>query len=378
MNCAGRGEAMDDLGAQEQAVLDLITANPFAGQQDIATALGIARSTVAAHIVQLVNKGYILGRGYVLPASKRMICIGGAVLDRKYHARKDLIFGTSNPVDGHRSFGGVARNVAENLVRLGVDISFVSIVGDDETGRSLVRHLRDLGADVSQVITTTERPTAEYAAILDLNNDLVLGIADMEIFDLFSPSYLDRFWPHLASANWVFIDCNLPAATMAALMSRKQGARFKLAVDTVSSPKSARLPKDLSGIDLLFTNHDEANTMLGITDADKRLKPKEAAAALRAAGASEVIVTMGAHGFAVATEGGVATMRSVPARAVDITGAGDAMIAGTMYKVLSGDPVLDAARTGALLATLTTESESSVHPDLSPRFLTAGMYRIPA
>ncbi|TIT26103.1 MAG: winged helix-turn-helix transcriptional regulator, partial [Mesorhizobium sp.] len=79
---------MDDLGAQEQAVLDLIAANPFAGQQDIATALGIARSTVAAHIVQLVNKGYILGRGYVLPASKRMICIGGAVLDRKYHAKK--------------------------------------------------------------------------------------------------------------------------------------------------------------------------------------------------------------------------------------------------------------------------------------------------
>ncbi|TIM70225.1 MAG: carbohydrate kinase, partial [Mesorhizobium sp.] len=71
-----------------------------------------------------------------------------------------------------------------------------------------------------------------------------------------------------------------------ALMSRKQGARFKLAVDTVSSPKSARLPKDLTGIDLLFTNHDEANTMLGITDADKRLKPKEAAAALRAAGAA--------------------------------------------------------------------------------------------
>ncbi|BCH18548.1 carbohydrate kinase [Mesorhizobium sp. L-2-11] len=372
------GEAMDDLGAQEQAVLDLIAANPFAGQQDIATALGIARSTVAAHIVQLVNKGYILGRGYVLPASKRMICIGGAVLDRKYHAKKDLIFGTSNPVDGYRSFGGVARNVVENLVRLGVDTSFVSIVGDDETGRSLVRHLRDLGADVSQVITTTERPTAEYAAILDLNNDLVLGIADMEIFDLFSPAYLDRFWPHLASATWVFIDCNLPAATIATLMSRKQGARFKLAVDTVSSPKSARLPKDLTGIDLLFTNRDEANTMLGIADADKRLGPEEAAAALRAAGASEVIVTMGAHGFAVATEIGVTTMRSVPARAVDITGAGDAMIAGTMYRVLSGEPVLDAARTGALLATLTTESESSVHPDLSPRFLTAGMYRIPA
>ena len=148
-------------------MLELITANPFAGQQEIASALGLARSTVAAHVVQLVNKGYILGRGYVLPAAKRLVCIGGAVLDRKYHARKPLIFETSNPVDGYRSFGGVARNVAENLARLEVAVSFISIVGDDDTGRSILRHLRDLGADVSQVITTTERPTAEYAAILD-------------------------------------------------------------------------------------------------------------------------------------------------------------------------------------------------------------------
>ncbi|TKB23246.1 MAG: carbohydrate kinase, partial [Mesorhizobium sp.] len=94
--------------------------------------------------------------------------------------------------------------------------------------------------------------------------------------------------------------------------------------------------------------------------------------------AGEVIVTVGAHGFAVATESGVTTMHSVPAQPVDITGAGDAMIAGTLYKVLSGEPLAHAVRTGALLATLTTESESSVHPDLSPRFLAAGMYRIPA
>lgn len=369
---------MDDLGAQEQAVLDLITANPFAGQQDIATALGLARSTVAAHVVQLVNKGYILGRGYVLPARQRLICIGGAVLDRKYHAKKDLIFETSNPVNGYRSFGGVARNVAENLLRLGVDVSFVSIVGDDEVGRSLSRHLRDLGGDVSQVIITTERPTAEYAAILGPQNDLVLGIADMEIFDLFQPSYLDRFWPHLASATWVFCDCNMPAGVIEALISRKAGARFKLAIDTVSSPKAMRLPKDLSGVDLLFTNHDEANAMLGITNPDKRLRPREAAEALRDRGAAEVIVTMGAAGYAVAGSKGVASMRSVAAHPVDITGAGDAMIAGTLYRVLGGEDTVQATQTGALLATLTTESDASVHPDLSPRFLSAGMVRISA
>lgn len=369
---------MDDLGSQEQAILDLIAANPFAGQQEIATALGLARSTVAAHIVSLINKGYILGRGYVLPSPTRMICIGGAVLDRKYHARAPLIFETSNPVDGYRSFGGVARNVAENLVRLGVDVSFVSIVGDDETGRALVRQLRDLGADVSQVVTTTQRPTAEYAAILDPKNDLVLGIADMDIFDLLTPDHLDRFWPHLASASWVFVDCNMPAATISALIHRKDGSRFRLAVDTVSAPKALKLPRDLTGIDLLFTNHDEANTILGIADPAKRLSQKEAAVALRERGAHEVIVTRGAQGYAVATGNGVRQMHAVPAHPVDITGAGDAMIAGTLYRILQGDAADISAPTGALLATLTTESTSSVHPELSPRFLMAGEHRIPA
>jgi pseudouridine kinase len=369
---------MDDLGSQEQAVLDLISANPFVGQQEIATALGLARSTVAAHIVQLVNKGYIIGRGYVLPAPQRLICIGGAVLDRKYHARKELIWETSNPVDGYRSFGGVARNVAENLVRLGVELSFISIVGDDTNGRDLVRHLRDLGADVSQVITTTERPTAEYAAILDPRNDLALGIADMDIFDLLTPAHLDRFWPHLASASWVFIDCNMPAATIEALIARKQGARFKLALDTVSTPKSARLPRDLSGIDLIFSNYDEASAILGATDPSTRPSLTEAAVALCRAGAREAIVTRGAHGYAVASGDDVTEMRSVPAQPLDMTGAGDAMIAGTLFRLLGGAPLRVAAQTGALLATLTTESASSVHPQLSPQFLAAGEYRIPA
>src|SRR5262249_34481478 len=152
---------------------------------------------------------------------------------------------------------------------------------------------------------------------------------------------------------------------------------FKLAIDTVSSPKATRLPADLTGIDLLFTNHDEANAILGNADGG-RLAPREAAQALRERGSSEVVVTMGPSGYAVATGAGVTSMRSVPANPVDITGAGDAMIAGTLYRILAGEDTVRATQTGALLATLTTESDASVHPDLSPRLLAAGTVRIPA
>lgn len=367
---------MDNLGPQEKAILAMIVANPFTGQQDMATTLGLARSTVAAHVVQLVNKGYILGRGYLLPAPQRMICIGGAVLDRKYHTQGPLNFETSNPVCGHCSFGGVARNVAENLARLGVDVSFISIVGDDDNGRSLVRQLRDLGVDVSQIIVTTERPTAEYVAILGPGNELILGVDDMAIFELFKSTYLDRFWPHLASANWVFCDCNLPATTIESLISRKDGARYKLAVDTISSSKALRLPRDLTGIDLLFSRSEGANAILGHLDSATRIPAEDAAVALRERGAAEVIVTKGITGYAVATAHGVTQKPFAAAKTVDSIGASDAMVAGTLYEILNGEDTGQAARSGAALATLTMESDFSVHPDLSPRFLAVGRHRI--
>jgi pseudouridine kinase len=364
---------MDEIGPQERAVLDAVMANPFAGQQEIANALGLARSTVAAHIVQLMQKGYILGRGYVLPEAKRIVCMGGATIDRKYYARRDVVLGTSNPVDGSRSFGGVARNVAENLARLGTRTSLITIVGDDESGRAIVRLMRDLAVDTSQVVVTGEKPTAEYAALLGPDSDLVLGIADMDILDHLTQGHVERMWSHLAATSWLFADCNLPAEVLAALISRKHSARFRLAIDAVSALKVTRLPQDLSGVDLLFLNWDEVKAFLLPETVSS---PEQAVRLLQARGAGEIVLTLGSQGSIVATSEGIVRTPCVKAEPVDVTGAGDAMIAGTLHRVLAGEPLADATQAGALLAALTIESRSTVHPELSQRFLSAALHRI--
>lgn len=372
------GRARIDVGAQEQQVLALLTANPFAGQHEIAAALGLARSTVAAHIASLTQKGYILGRGYVFPRGKRIFCCGGAVIDRKYWAAKPVVFGTKNPVRGHRSFGGVARNVAENLVRLGIATSLLTIVGDDENGRSLVRHLHDLGADTSQVVVAGGEMTAEYAALLGPDNNLVVGMSDMAIFDRLAIADLDRVWPHLAQASWVFAECNLSAEVIAALIARKASARFRLAIDAVSTHKAERLPHDLAGIDLLFLNRDEAAAYLRHTGRGEPASPEDAARALLEAGARQAIVTMGAEGYVLADDAGVARYPAVTARPVDVIGAGDAMVAGTLYRLQGGATLAEAARTGAVLAGMTTETEACVIPNLSPNLLAGSKAHTPS
>jgi pseudouridine kinase len=309
-----------------------------------------------------------------LPRRGRVVCLGGATVDRKYYAAKPLIPATSNPVEGHRAFGGVARNVAENLARLGVDVSLVSMLGDDEAGQALLRHLGDLGVDTSHVMTTREKPTAEYVAVIGPNRDLVFGLADMDIFGLLTGAHIERAWPQLAAASFVLADCNLSADILADLVTRRKGATFKLAVDAVSTPKVRRLPQDLAGIDLLFLNKDEADACLG----SSAPTPEEAAATLRARGAGMVVLTLGERGAVVASQAGLAVSPPVAAHPVDVTGAGDAMIAGTLHGLLSGEPLMGAVRLGALLAAITTEHEASVHPQLSPRLLAAAMRRIRA
>ncbi|MGO4465209.1 winged helix-turn-helix transcriptional regulator, partial [Pseudoduganella sp. RAF53_2] len=104
---------MSELSRKEQ-LLDLIRANPFISQQELAEQLSMSRSAVAGHIATLIRERRLLGRAYVLPDRRPVLCIGAANLDRKLRPNQPLQMGTSNPATAEESFGGVARNIAEN------------------------------------------------------------------------------------------------------------------------------------------------------------------------------------------------------------------------------------------------------------------------
>ena len=294
----------------------------------------------------------------------RVVCAGGAVADRKYHLVHPPAGGTSNPARGSSAHGGVARNVAENLARLGVAVRLVSRVGDDDAGRRLRARLAAAGADVTHLSVTPSFDTAEYVAVLDPEGDLVIGVAAMDVFTAISASDLDR---GLADGlpdgpQWLVLDCNLHASVLAHGLAAGGRAGARVAVDAVSTAKVTRMPADLSGVDLLFCNGDEARALLaspaGIPDAT-------AAAQVVEAGARAVVLTRGADGLLVADAFGVREHPAVPADVVDVTGAGDALVAGTVAALLAGHDVDTAALAGATLAAFTVESDESVRTDLA-------------
>jgi len=285
------------------------------------------------------------------------VCIGNAALDRTFALAEPARPATSNPARLRTGFGGVARNVAENLARLDVAVALVSQVGDDAGGRALREDCAARGIDVRQVLVSSVHPTSEYVAIIDPQSELVIGASANEAIEALTMPMLDAALRADPAPPWTFADCNLPAPILAALLERSRLHGARLAIDAVSTAKARRLPHDLRGIDLLFVNDDEARALLA---ADSAAGASDVARGLRERGAGAVVLTRGARGVVVSTEAGNVEVEVPSATPVDVTGAGDALIAGTLYGLLAGESLADAVRTGTLVALLTIESPATV------------------
>jgi pseudouridine kinase len=297
----------------------------------------------------------------VRPAAReRIVCAGNAALDRTYALAGPARMATSNPAQLRAGFGGVARNVAENLARLGVATALVTQVGDDAGGRALRDDCAARGIDVRHVTLTALHPTSEYVAIIDPQRELVIGASATAAIDAMSPAALIAACGE--DAAWTFADCNLPAPALATLIDASRAGGRRLAIDAVSIAKAARLPRDLHGVELLFVNGDEARALL--CDAGAHTE-NDVAQGLRERGAAAIVLTRGARGALVATAAGIVDVPAPPAVAVDVTGAGDALIAGTLFGLLRGETLADAVRTGTFVALLTIESPATVAPALT-------------
>lgn len=295
--------------------------------------------------------------------SVEIACIGAAHLDRRARALGPVVPGSSNPVTVATSPGGVARNVAETLARLGARIRLVSRLGADVEGDRLLADLAALGVDLSAVGRAADAPTASYTALLDPAGQLVVGLADMAIYDGMDAAFFAPFLPRLLETPAWFVDANLPVDGLASLLDARSAGQF-VAADAVSVAKAPRLRPHLGRIDLLFCNEAEAAALTS-----PGLDAVAMAQCLCTAGAGAVIVTWGARGAVLATAEGTATIPAFPAAVRDVTGAGDALIAATILRRVQGAPLALALRCGLRLAALTAASAHAVRPDLSPALL---------
>lgn len=300
------------------------------------------------------------------PREAPVLVIGSSGLDLIGRSFGSLEQGTSNPGQLRVSPGGVARNVAENLARLGLKVNLITAVGDDPQGQQLLHDTQSVGVGIEHCIRSPEQPTGSYLAILDQQGNLHLGMDDMRISDLITPEYIKEKQYLFKESSAVFIDANLTEKTLRAAISIAHRAGIPVAADPTSVTLAPRLGPFLEKLWLITPNEKEAEGLCPhpISHAD-RDQAINAAKHLVNEGVEIAIIAMAEFGVGYATAESTGHIPAIKTDIVDPTGAGDALSAAVIFALLNDIPIDEAVRLGVSAAALTLRALGTVAQDLS-------------
>ncbi|MBI5933425.1 MAG: carbohydrate kinase family protein [Chloroflexi bacterium] len=295
-----------------------------------------------------------------------ILLLGSSSQDVVGRLDSDLQPGASNPARIRASYGGVARNVAENLARLEQPVHLLSVIGRDRPGDELLEYTQAAGVDMSSVLRTDLYPTGFYMAVLDARAHLRFAVDDMRVMSEFTPAYLSQHADLFEQASLVFVDGNLPEATLKAAVATAKRAKVPVCADPASSVLAERLVPHLGKLHLVTCNVREAAALTGqVFEASDPRAALEAARSLLNAGAQIALVTLAEFGVVYATAEMSGHVPAIQTPMIDPTGAGDALTAAILYGLVNEMELDDAVRLGVSAASLTLRHSGAVFPELT-------------
>lgn len=298
--------------------------------------------------------------------SPSILVIGAAGQDVVGRLDADLQPGTSNPARIRTSYGGVARNVAENLARLGQPVRLVSAVGRDRPGDELLEYTATAGVDISGVVRTDLYPTGFYMAILDARAHLRFAVDDMRAMSELTPEHILAQEDAFKSACMVFVDGNLPEPTLRAAITLAKKFKVPICADPASTSLAERLKPHLSKLHIIRPNVSEASALIGQSfDSSDRQAAIEAAHSLVNEGVEIALIALAEFGVVYATSQITGHIPAIQTPIIDPTGAGDALTAAVLFGLLNDIELDEAVRLGVSAASLTLRHSGTVFPELT-------------
>ncbi len=350
---------------RERQLLNWIEENPLISQKELADKAGITRSSVAVHISNLMKKGYITGKGYIVQTAPYVTVVGGVNVDIGGRPEAALVARDSNPGAVHSSLGGVGRNIAHNMALLGLDTRLLTAFGDDLNAQKLAASCGELGIDISQSPVIPGGRTSTYLFINDERGDMALAVSDMEIYRHLTPQALAQRHKLLDASQVVVIDTNIPAESIAWLAENCAAPLF---ADPVSTAKAVKLKPVLGKLHTLKPNRLEAELLSGVPITGEASLNK-AADALLETGLRRVFISLGAEGVFAADHSGRVQLPCLSAELVNATGCGDAFMAAIAWAYLRGTDLADTARAGLAASSIAMESRETINPAMSEEAL---------
>jgi pseudouridine kinase len=293
-----------------------------------------------------------------------VVVVGAACLDIKGRPLGDIVAGTSNPGVVQISVGGGARNVAENLARLGTPTALLSVVCDDDFGHTIIRQTEQAGVDTDHMLISCDQHSAAYMALQSAERTLLVALDDTSAASALTPEYISNHASLLEQARMVVIDANVPLETAETLLAICRAAAVPVALEPVAYAPALRYRALAGSFYLMTPNGVEAQALTGLPVSDTA-QGALAAKQMVAMGVEIAIITLGQSGLVYATPEANGYVPSIEGEIIDPTGVGDALTAAVIYALLNDIPVDEAVRLGVSAATLTLASVDTVRQDLS-------------
>ncbi|XP_035521703.1 pseudouridine-metabolizing bifunctional protein C1861.05 [Morone saxatilis] len=376
-------------GKSLQANIALIHNNAKVGSQ-IACAL-------SREINERKFNGKTRHRGKHSDSQSDIVVVGGINVDFLAKGKtKSLLFGQTNPGSVCQSFGGVGRNIADSLSRLGCSPLFISATGADSHSDAVLNYCKHM--NTSGVARLEEQSTATYCAVITESGELSLGLGDMDIHQQITEQYVSQFEKQLSSATLVCLDGNIPVSTINYVCSIASKHNINVWYEPTDSEKACKpfLSDAWKSLSYSSPNLAELCTMnktLGIptpevlpSSLDEMLSVAVALSRPLLEHLHCLVVTLGANGLLVCGEhdGGSVNLQPrkqkrrrqlcalhYPALTVtaeetmNVSGAGDSLAGALMSGIVKGRDTDSCVRMGLLAARLSLGSPHPIAPTLT-------------
>ncbi|VFQ65819.1 unnamed protein product [Cuscuta campestris] len=254
--------------------------------------------------------------GVAAVAAAEAVVIGGMVLDINCSPAVPANPGTTTPGKIIYTLGGVARNIAECMSKLGAKPNLISAVGVDMAGNLLLEHWKSAGLSIEGIRRHHIIETATVCHIYDSKGEVAAGVANVEAVEKFlTTTWIHNFKYSILSAPVLLLDANLNPSVLQASCRIAAEGNTPVWFEPVSVLKSRRIASIVNYITFASPNEDELIAMgNAVSGADvfhpleksngclklsleamfQRLKP--AISVLLDKGVKVLIVTIGSNG----------------------------------------------------------------------------------
>lgn len=291
-----------------------------------------------------------------------VLVLGASIVDILGFSKSTYTQKDSIPGKIKISLGGVCRNIAENMSRVGVNTKFISIVGDDEQGRNILEHSKMIGYDMQHSLILENKQTPTYMAILDESGDMVSAIVDMDSLDEIDRDFIDSKKEVICNSDYTFLDSDNPEMLEYILTKYKGKTNFVL--DPVSAAKAETIKHLIKYFHTIKPNRYEAEILCGfkIKNEDNLRRAGEYFLSL---GIKNVFISLDEEGIYYTNGSEVGKVKAKAVKVKNTTGAGDSFVAGVGYGYMNKLNLKDTVKYAIAMSVVTISHEDTINPKMS-------------